>query len=168
MKLYLMLLAVLMVMVLPATADIPEVLPDPDGSTGSTDKPVKVFILSGQSNMVGFGRIAGTEAGTLKTITDAGMFPWLVDDGGAWTVRNDVQYRGVVSAIGDGLLTPKFGANGSHFGPELGFGHVMGYYYDEPVIVLKSSIGNRGLSWDCLPPGSSRYVDGATTYAGYG
>ena len=39
------------------------------------------------------------------------------------------------------------------FGPELGFGHVMGWYHDEPVLLIKSSIGNRSLSWDCLPPG---------------
>ena len=156
-------------LVLPAGAiEIPDVLPDPDTTPPDSTKPVKVFILSGQSNMVGFGRIAGTEAGTLKTITDDGMVPHLVDDGGAWTVRNDGKYRGVVSAIGNGFLTPGFGANSSHFGPELGFGHVMGYYYDEPVIVLKTSIGNRSLSWDCLPPGSTRFIDGDYTYAGYG
>ena len=32
-------------------------LPAPDASAGATNKPVKVFILSGQSNMVGQGNI---------------------------------------------------------------------------------------------------------------
>ncbi|MHC4743277.1 MAG: hypothetical protein ACYS8Z_15285, partial [Planctomycetota bacterium] len=151
---------------------IPYPLPDPDGSTGNSN-PVKVYILSGQSNMVGFGRVGGTEPGTLNTITNAeNKFPNLVDDVGAWTVRNDVKYRGVISAIGDDVLMPGFGANSSSFGPELGFGHVMGYYHDEPVLLIKASIGNRSLGWDYLPPGSQQFTwfDGSTdwTYAGYG
>ena len=31
----------------------------------------------------------------------------------------------------------------------------MGQLLDEPVLVLKSCIGNRSLAWDLLPPGSS-------------
>ncbi|MHC4745240.1 MAG: hypothetical protein ACYS8Z_25275, partial [Planctomycetota bacterium] len=120
---------------------VPYPLPDPDGSTGSTTDPVKVYIMSGQSNMVGFGRVGGTGLGTLNTITNVeNKFPNMVDEAGAWTVRNDVKYRGVISAIGDAPLTPGFGANSSSFGPELGFGHVMGYYHDEPVLLIKTSI----------------------------
>lgn len=40
------------------------------------------------------------------------------------------------------------------FGPELGFGSVMGWDHDEPVLLIKTSIGNRGLGYDVLPPGS--------------
>ena len=44
--------------VLPATAkEIPAQLPDPDGGPGDATKPVKVYILAGQSNMVGMGEI---------------------------------------------------------------------------------------------------------------
>ncbi len=147
---------------------IPYPLPDPDGSTGNSN-PVKVYIMSGQSNMVGFGRVSGSGLGTLNTITNVeNKFPNLVDEVGAWTVRYDVMYRGVISAIGDGPLTPGFGANSSSFGPELGFGHVMGYYHDEPVLLIKTSIGNRSLGWDCLPPGSEQFIYGDYTYAGYG
>ncbi|MHC4693630.1 MAG: fibronectin type III domain-containing protein, partial [Planctomycetota bacterium] len=147
---------------------IPYPLPDPDGSTGNSN-PVKVYIMSGQSNMVGFGRVGGTELGTLNTITNVeNKFPNLVDEVGAWTVRNDVKYRGVISAIGDDVLMPGFGANSSSFGPELGFGHVMGYHHDEPVLLIKTSIGNRSLGWDCLPPGSPRFDYNGYTYAGYG
>ena len=156
----------MMFLVLPAAAEIPDQLPDPDTTPPDTTKPVKVFILSGQSNMVGMGNIYGTQPGTLETITKAGMFPHLVDDEGKWTVRNDVRYRGVITALGNGPLTP--GVQGNTIGPEIGFGHVMGYYYDEPVIVLKTSQGNRSLSWDCLPPGSAQFIDGDYTYAGYG
>jgi len=144
-------------------------LPDPDGSTGATDKPVKVYILSGQSNMVGMGNIGGSAPGTLETIAKRqNKFPNLVDDAGEWTIRNDVMYRGVVTATGDGPLTPGIQAGGGTIGPDIGFGHVMGYYHDEPVIVLKTSQGNRSIGWDCLPPGSERYTYGDYTYAGYG
>ncbi len=38
---------------------VPAELPKPDGKPGSTDKPVKIYIFSGQSNSVGFGRVEG-------------------------------------------------------------------------------------------------------------
>jgi hypothetical protein len=37
--------------------EVPMQLPRPDGSTGDTSKPVKVYVLAGQSNMVGFGAL---------------------------------------------------------------------------------------------------------------
>ena len=42
-----------------AAKDIPAQLPDPDNAPPAADKPVKVYILSGQSNMVGMGDIRG-------------------------------------------------------------------------------------------------------------
>jgi len=48
------------ILVLPAAAkEIPAQLPDPDGKAPDTTKPVKVYILAGQSNMVGMGNISG-------------------------------------------------------------------------------------------------------------
>ena len=182
MKLYSMLLTILTASAVAAFADVtipgPHELPDPDGSFGSTDKPVKVYILSGQSNMVGEGVISKIDEdtleempGTLKTLTlTDGLFPHLIDASNNWTVRNDVMYRGVITAIGNGPLTP--GVMGSKIGPEMGFGHIMGYFHDEPVIVLKTSQGNRSISWDYAPPSTERFTwfDGATdwTYAAYG
>ena len=54
-----------------------------------------------------------------------------------------------------------------NFGPEVGFGHVMGTALDEPVLVLKACIGNRSLGWDLLPPGSEPYEFEGKMYAGY-
>ena len=34
-------------------------LPDPDGKPGDVTKPVQVFILLGQSNMLGAGKVEG-------------------------------------------------------------------------------------------------------------
>ena len=149
--------------------NIPYPLPAPDSTPPATDKPVKVYILSGQSNMVGQGKISplGT-AGTLETITkNEHKFPNLLD-GAAWSVRNDVMYRGVIAAIGNSALTPGHNNGTATIGPELGFGHVMGYHHDEPVLIIKSSEGGRAIGWDFLPPGSVAYTVGSTAYAGYG
>ena len=104
--------------------------------------------------------------GTLTTLVkEKGKYPHLLGKDGKWTVRNDVTYEGLVSAVGRGPLSPE--VSGGTFGPELGFGHVMGYYHDEPVLIIKTSQGNRSLAWDFLPPGSKRYTVNGTTYAGY-
>ena len=152
---------------------VPYPLPPVDpGDFGTGNKPVKVFILSGQSNMVAFGRVDGTAKGTLQTISKVqNKFPNLVDhDTGEWAARNDVRYRGVLSALGNGPLAPGYGSTTNSFGPELGFGHVLGWYLDEPVLLIKAAVGGRALCWDFLPPGSVQFtpVGSTTTYAGYG
>jgi len=58
-------------------------------------------------------------------------------------------------------------ATGQAFGPELGFGYVMGAFHDEPVIVMKADIGNRSLGWDILPPGTESWTHEGKTYPGY-
>ncbi|NQT37673.1 MAG: sialate O-acetylesterase, partial [Planctomycetes bacterium] len=82
-----------------------------------------------------------------------------------WTVRGDVTYKGVISAVAQGPLT--VGIQGNTIGPEMQFGHIMGYYHDEPVLLIKASIGNRSLGWDILPPGSERFTHDGRVYAGY-
>jgi alpha-galactosidase len=53
-------LAAMAGLALPATAkEIPLNLPKNDGKPGDAKKPVKVYILAGQSNMVGMGNISG-------------------------------------------------------------------------------------------------------------
>ena len=149
--------------------NIPYPLPDPDSTPPATNKPVKVFILMGQSNMVGIGDVPGTDPGTLDTITKReGKFPNLLTAANAWTTRNDVTYKGVITATAAGPLTAGQGSDAATLGPELGFGHVMGHYYNEPVLLIKASDGNRSLGWDYLPPGSPRHTNGTTVYAGYG
>ena len=44
-----------------AAGSVPEKLPRPDGKPGDATKPVKVYILAGQSNMVGMGNIGGAK-----------------------------------------------------------------------------------------------------------
>lgn len=125
----------------------------------------KITFLTEAAN--GLGWLWRTDIPGLLTtlVMDDGKFPHLVDDQGKWTVRNDVTYKGVISAKGQGPLT--VGIQGNTIGPELQFGHVMGYYHDEPVLLVKASIGNRSLGWDILPPGSERFTYEGKTYAGY-
>jgi len=48
------------ILVLPAVAKkVPAQLPDPDGKAPDASKPVQVYIMAGQSNMVGMGNISG-------------------------------------------------------------------------------------------------------------
>ena len=140
-------------------------LPRPDGKPADHTKKVKVFILMGQSNMVGMGDIEPEDTnGTLTTLVKKEKkYPFLMDDAGKWTTRKDVHYYDARVKKG-GPLTAT--SNGRSIGPELGFGFVMGQLLDEPVLVLKSCIGNRSLGWDLLPPGSQRYTAEVTERGG--
>ncbi len=130
---------------------------------------VQVFILLGQSNMVGFGRIADPgKKGTLEQVcADAGRFSPLRDAAGKWAVRDDVWCVKTTVGQKQGWLQPGFGARDQFFGPELQFGHVVGDAIEAPVLIVKASQGNRSLGWDILPPGSERFEFGGRTYAGY-
>jgi|GEM_PF-121416 len=129
--------------------------------------PFKITFLTKDAN--GLGWFVRTDIpGTLTTLVKTeGKFPYLLGDDGNWAVRNDVWYKGLVTAGANKWLAPGCGAGNTSIGPELGFGHVLGTYHDEPVLVLKTSQGNRSLGWDFLPPGSDRFEHGGRIYAGY-
>ena len=50
-------------------------------------KPVQVFILMGQSNMVGMGKIAGGEGSLEHAVRQKGKYPYLADASGAMRIR---------------------------------------------------------------------------------
>jgi DNA-binding beta-propeller fold protein YncE len=128
-------------------------------------KPVQVFILLGQSNMVGLGKVTGGE-GSLENAVKNQKYPYLVDDAGAWTVRQDVRFVRFMS--GKGPLNNEFlTVKGTKMGPEYGIGHPLGNAVDAPVMLLKACIGNRSLGWDLLPPGSERYEFEGKVYPAY-
>ncbi|MFK7909459.1 MAG: sialate O-acetylesterase [Akkermansiaceae bacterium] len=85
-----------------------------------------------------------------------GMFPWLLDEKGEWSVRQDVYFQEArVAKEGRGSLLSAT-SNGKSIGPELGFGHVLGTYHDEHVLLIKTAMGNRSLGFDFRPPSSGR------------
>ena len=136
-------------------------LPKPDGKSADLKKPVQVYILLGQSNMLGFGKVGAADtAGSLThAVTESKLYPYLIDDTGNWTERKDVRNVRVMGSGTGGMrvfnnewLTIK-----GNVGPEIGIGHHVGHVTDAPVLILKSCIGNRALGWDLLPPGSEGF-----------
>jgi len=131
-------------------------LPKPDGKPADMTKPVQVFLIMGQSNTLEMGTV--TEE--FKT-----LYPFLTADEG-WSTRQDV--RNVSVMVGKGVYRNEWMTvtGKGKIGIEMGIGHQLGNALTAPVMVLRSSIGNRGLGWDLLPPGSQRYLWEFTDKAG--
>lgn len=174
----------------------PAPLPTPptQAPTEWDGKPVQVYIMMGQSNMLGEGHILGSEDTTLESaVFKQGKFPWL-KNGNTWSVYPNMRN---VFIMGSGnstfnhsvlqhneWLTPAYGAGAddvarahSTMGPEFGIANFGGSCSptkcsQHNVMLLKSCIGDRALGWDLLPPGTPRHdftdSKGNTyTYAGY-
>lgn len=137
----------------------------PDGQPADLTKPVQVFILLGQSNMVGLGKVKGGENSLEYSVREKQKYPYLLDDAKAWSVRQDVRYVQYMSGRGP-LRNEWMTVSGGNLGPEYGIGHTLGTAIDAPVLILKCCIGNRALGWDLLPPGSPRREFVATDKAG--
>ena len=162
---------VLMLLAAPAlAAQVPDQVPDPDGKSADMRKPVQVYILMGQSNMLGFGKVKGDDGSLEHAVKEKSLYPHLVDDEGNWTVRQDVRNVRVMGSGTGGMrqFNNEFMTiTGGNIGPEIGIGHHVGHATKAPVMVLKSCIGNRSLGWDMLPPGSEQYEYEGKIYAGY-
>ncbi len=127
-------------------------------------KPVQVFILAGQSNMQGVGRVAADPKrnggrGSLEYLTKnpatAARFKHTIDQDGNWRVRNDVWiwYLGR-----KGGLSVGYGAKQNHIGPEFQFGHVIGDHFKEQVLIIKTAWGGKSLTRDFRPPSAGGEV----------
>ena len=130
------------------SGSLPDELPDPDGASANMSKPVQVFILMGQSNMLGFGKLSG-----LRSACESGKYPYLLDASGNWNVRKDVRsvfFNNGSLNTNDWLAADNRRKN--KFGPDIGIGNYLGHVIDAPVMILKSCVGNRALGWDLLPP----------------
>ena len=142
-------------------------------STGSiwadaSTKPLKVFILAGQSNMEGQAVVdlegkdyndgKGTLAALMRDPAKAEMFKHLKDASGRWVVRSDVwvRYQREQRPLLAGPLGFGFSVYGDvhHFGPELQFGHVVGDHFEEQVLLIKTAWGGKSLFKDFRPPSS--------------
>jgi len=117
---------------------------------------VKVFILAGQSNMEGHGGI--------RTIDDLGNDPKhgqllkkLKNADGSWAVRDDVfVYYKRSGDVVKAPLTVGQGCSSGEIGPELMFGMIMGDYYKEPVLLIKTAWGGKDLYCDFRPPSAGQ------------
>jgi len=145
--------------------------------------------MMGQSNMLGEGKKTGG-AGTnslQNAVQTEGKYQYLWDKaGGNYSVSKNVRNVFVMGGGGPGekitLQNNEFmtaatdkpapvpgmtSAAKASIGPELGIGSALGNYTAEPVMMLKSCIGNRALGWDLLPPGSPGFNYSNVTHAAY-
>ncbi len=125
----------------------------------ASPKPVKVFILAGQSNMQGHGEITKGEKGNLKWLVQndkSGKYNHLVDKNGNWKKRDDVfvYAKDKFDTLHTGPLSVGFGALESTIGPELQFGNLIGDYYKNDVLLIKTAWGGKSLAVDFCPPGA--------------
>jgi alpha-galactosidase len=141
----------------------------PFNAAASAGKPVKVFILSGQSNMEG-----KASATTLQAVLDnpehehRDAIKHLKQDK-QWVKRDDVFVTFLDRAAtelspGHGPLSVGFGSlkklkeegvgwqNYPGVGPELGIGWVLGEHFDEPVLLIKAAWGGRSVNQSFRPP----------------
>ncbi|MDX1945469.1 MAG: sialate O-acetylesterase [Pirellulaceae bacterium] len=131
-------------------------------------KPLRVFILAGQSNMEGHAKIEtfdyiGDDPATaplLKAMRGADGLPVVCE--GAW-----ISYftgSGDQNGEGHGKLTAGYGSrrqpdqDGGKIGPEFTFGITMDAAFDEPVLLIKTAWGGKSLHTDFRPPSAGPFV----------
>ena len=144
-------------------------------SNGWDDDPkgVQVFILAGQSNMVGHGKAEdghGDVKGAIgslryQAVNDTKNYGHLLVDpknpaNSPWKTRDDVKVWWRDSDInkpravlkGDLKIGFSQSRNPGWIGPEYGFGWVMGEHFKQPVLIVKIAWGGKSLHTDFRPP----------------
>jgi len=125
-------------------------------------KPLKVYLLVGQSNMQGHAAV--------RTLAHLGLDPKTVPllksiqnaDGSAkvhdqiWISSIDTTEE---SGVKEGKLTVGYGAGGREpkIGPELTFGIAMQQHVGEPILLIKTSWGGKSLNTDFRSPSAGPY-----------
>jgi alpha-galactosidase len=137
-------------------------------SSLASAKPLKVFILAGQSNMEGHAKIEtfnyiGDDPATapfLQQMRGADGKPTVCDH--VW-----ISYlTGIGDANGEGFgkLTAGYGSrrnpaeDGGKIGPEFTFGLTMDKALQEPVLIIKTAWGAKSLHTDFRPPSAGPYT----------
>jgi alpha-galactosidase len=137
-------------------------------AVGADAKPLKVFILAGQSNMEGHAKVEtfdyiGDDPATaplLKQMRDADGKPRVCD--GVWI--SYLTGSGEKNGEGFGKLTAGYGSrskpdqDGGKIGPEFTFGLTMDAALDEPVLIIKTAWGGKSLHTDFRPPSAGPYA----------
>jgi alpha-galactosidase len=125
-------------------------------------KPLKVFILAGQSNMQGHVNISTLDsmaddpktAPILKEMRNADGTPRVCEK--VWI--SSIGCAGDDTTEQKGRLTAGFGASKDEIGPELTFGIYMQKLLGEPILIIKTSWGGKDLHTDFRPPSAGPFV----------
>jgi alpha-galactosidase len=132
-------------------------------SAFAAKKPLQVYILAGQSNMQGHGKVTTFEHIGMDPATKPMLAEMQNPDG-----TPKVCKRVWISAIGcggeenaeqTGKLTTGFGAsqNGPKIGPEFTFGIYMEKSTDAPILLIKTAWGGKSLNTDFRSPSAGPY-----------
>ena len=140
-------------------------------ATGVEAKPLKVFILAGQSNMEGHAEVRTFDyigkdpltAPLLKEMRNPDGTPRVCDK--VWMSYLTGPYDGSANGEGLGKLTAGFGARGDQptkdggkIGPEFTFGITMEKELKEPILIIKTAWGGRSLNTEFRPPSAGPYT----------
>ena len=119
-------------------------------------KPLKVFILAGQSNMDGQAAVRTIDfIGEDKDPARAALLKVFKPDGKNYVTRDDVWVAN--GGVNDKLQTGFGGRKnydklGEKIGPEYAFGYYMGEALDEQVLLIKYGPGGQSLYVNYRPP----------------
>ncbi|MFK7852143.1 MAG: sialate O-acetylesterase [Akkermansiaceae bacterium] len=129
--------------------------------TAHAKDPLKVYILSGQSNMQGHAHVRTMDVIGLDPRT-APMLKEMKNSDGTHRVLDDVWISSIGSSEEEktGKLTVGFGPekNGPKFGPELTFGIYMQKHVEEPILIIKTAWGGKSLYSDFRPPSAGPFA----------
>ncbi|MDG1894429.1 MAG: sialate O-acetylesterase [Fuerstiella sp.] len=128
------------------------------GNNADADqKPLKVFILVGQSNMQGHAHVRTFEHVGMDPKT-APLLHEMQNDDGTARVCEDV-WISYLSSNGEklGRLTSGFGADENKIGPELTFGIYMQKSLNQPILIIKTASGGKSLHTDFRSPSAGPY-----------
>ena len=128
-------------------------------------KPLKVFILAGQSNMQGHANVS-----TLDSLADDAKTAPILEEMRNPDGKPRICEKVWISSVGcagdgwsdvieqTGKLTTGFGASPEEIGPEFTFGIYLEKLLGEPILLIKTSWGGRSLHTDFRPPSAGPYV----------
>ena len=138
-------------------------------ATTAGAKPLKVFILAGQSNMEGHAQTmtfpvvakSPETADLYKEMAGADGKPVVCDD--VWISYAYGDFSGNPVGRKSGKLTTGFGSQHhvgtGKIGPEFTFGITMHKQLNEPVLLIKNAWGGKSLMVDFRPPSGGALTD---------
>ena len=135
-------------------------------NVAAKDKPLKVYILAGQSNMQGsahkstFAAMGDDPktANLLSKVLDQNGDPIVCDN--SWITC--LTKRGDADTVLNGKVKVGYGFDDERIGPEYAFGLFMDKALDEPILIIKTAWGGKSLAVDFRPPGAGPYKPSVT------